>query len=54
MASVIGAAEDISDWGGGGWLSQADGGEAIFFLHYVTPSTEKRSRRTLGYVYSKH
>ena len=22
-----------------------------FFLHYVTPSTEERSRGTLGYVY---
>ena len=46
------AAEDISDFG-------ARAGIAVWprsvkmFLHYVTPSTEKRSRGTLG-MYSKH
>ena len=43
------AAEDISDWGG--WRSQAVWPRSVtFFLHYITPSTEKRSRGTLGYV----
>ena len=43
------AAEHIWGWGGAGVASQY-GHEVRRFLHYVTPSTEKRSRGTLGYV----
>ena len=40
------AAEHI--WGAG--VASQYGREARKYLHYVTPSTEKRSRGTLGYV----
>ena len=36
--------------GGGAGVASQYGHEVRRFLHYVTPSTEKRSRGTLGYV----